>query len=139
MKYLTAVILIALFNRSVMGFEIKTEITINATPDKVWEIFTNFKIYPNWNPFIKSVKGQVLAGEKIIVKIEPPEAKEMTFKPKVLTFIEKKELSWIGHVLFPGIFDGKHKFELLDNGNGTTTFIQSEVIKGILVPFFKKQ
>ena len=119
-----------------MALEIRTEMTINATPVKVWEVFTNFKEYPNWNPFIKSMKGQVAVGEKIIVKIEPPKAKGMTFKPKVLTFIEKKELSWIGRVMFPGIFDGKHKFELIDNGNGTTTFIQSEVFRGILVPFF---
>ena len=29
-------------------------------------------------------------------------------------------------------------FELIDNKNGTTTFIQSEKFKGILVPLFKK-
>ncbi len=39
----------------------------------------------------------------------------------------------------PSIFDGKHKFELIDNGNGTTTFKQSENFTGLLVPLFKKQ
>ena len=122
-----------------MALEIKTEITINATPEKVWKILTNFDEYPNWNPFIKSIEGQVAIGEKITVRIEPPEAKGMTFKPKILTFGENRELSWLGHLLFPGLFDGNHKFELIDNGNGTTTFIQSEKFKGVLVPFFKKQ
>ena len=46
----------------------------------------------------------------------------MTFKPKVLTYQVNKEFSWIGHLLFTGLFDGKHKFELIDNGNGTTIF-----------------
>jgi hypothetical protein len=73
------------------------------------------------------------------VKIEPPEAKGMTFKPKILTFETNKELSWLGHLLFAGLFDGKHKFELIDNGDGTTTFRQSEKFKGVLVPLFKKQ
>jgi|TARA_B110000285_G_C15111969_1_gene611644 hypothetical protein len=122
-----------------MALEIKTEIIINATPEKVWKILTNFRAYPNWNPFIKSIEGQVTIGEKIIARIEPPEAKGMTFKPKILTVVKNRELSWLGHLLFPGLFDGKHKFELIDNGNGTTTFIQSEKFKGILVPFFKKQ
>lgn len=139
MKYLTGIILITVFNISAMVLEIKTEITINATPEKVWEIFANFDAYPNWNPFIKSIEGQVAVDNKIVARIEPPEAKGMTFKPKVVSFIENKELSWLGHLLFPGLFDGSHKFELIDNGNGTTTFVQSERFRGILVPFFKKQ
>jgi hypothetical protein len=49
-----------------------------------------------------------------------------------------KEFRWIGHLLFSGLFDGEHKFELIDNRNGTTTFRQSEKFGGILVPLFKK-
>lgn len=44
----------------------------------------------------------------------------------------------MGHFIFSGLFDGEHKFELIDNGNGTTTFIQSENFKGVLIPLFKK-
>ena len=62
----------------------------------------------------------------------------MTFKPTVLAFEKNKEFRWIGHLLFPGLFDGEHKFELNDNRNGTTTFKQSEKFAGILVPLFKK-
>lgn len=122
-----------------MALEIKTEINIVATPEKVWEVLTNFIAYPNWNPFIKSIKGHAGIGKKISVTIEPPEAKGMTFKAKIVTFIKHKELSWLGHLLLPGIFDGNHKFEILDNGNGTITFAQSEQFKGLLVPLFKKQ
>lgn len=122
-----------------MALEIKTEIAINASPQKVWTTFINFEEYPHWNPFIKSIKGQIDIGEKIVVNIEPSGAKGMTFKPTVLTFIKHKELSWMGVLLFKGLFDGKHKFELIDNKNGTTIFAQSEIFKGILVPFFKKQ
>jgi hypothetical protein len=121
-----------------MAKEIKTEVLINATSDKVWTVFTNFDNYPQWNPFIKSIIGQVLVGKVIIVQLEPPGAKGMTFKPKVLTFEPNKELRWLGHLLFPGLFDGEHKFELIVNGDGTTTFRQSERFKGILVPLFKK-
>ena len=78
-------------------------------------------------------------GEKISARIEPPNAKGMTFKPKIVTFIKNKELSWVGHLLFPSLFDGKHKFELIDKGNGTLTFIQSEIFSGILVALFKKK
>jgi len=122
-----------------MAKEIKTEILIHATPEKVWSILTNFGNYPNWNPFIKSINGELKVGNKITARIEPPEANGMTFKPRILTFETNKELSWLGHLIIPGLFDGNHKFELIDNGNGTTTFIQSENFKGILVPLLKKQ
>lgn len=138
MKYLATIALLTILSTKTMAKEIKTEILINAIPDKVWAILTDFENYPNWNPFIKSIKGQVAVGNTITARMEPPEAKGMTFKPKVLAFETNKEFRWLGHLLFPGLFDGEHTFELIDNKNGTTTFIQSEKFKGILVPLFKK-
>jgi hypothetical protein len=122
-----------------MATKIKAEIIINSAPDKVWAILTDFDNYPQWNPFIKSIQGEVKVGNRIIARIEPPGAKGMTFKPKVLSFEKNKELKWLGHILFPGISDGEHKFELIENRNGTTTFVQSEKFMGILVPIFKNQ
>lgn len=118
--------------------ELRTEIIINASKDKVWEVFTNFKQYPEWNPFIKSVEGKIAEGQKIQVYLTPPEAKGMGMKPTILKIQKDNELSWIGRVLIPGLFDGEHIFELIDNGNGTTKFVQREKFSGILVPFLKK-
>ena len=70
--------------------------------------------------------------------MELPGGTSMTFNPKVLVFEKNKELRWLGHLLIPGLFDGEHKFELIDQRNGTTLFRQSESFKGILIPFFKK-
>ncbi|WP_316805528.1 SRPBCC domain-containing protein [Pedobacter nototheniae] len=122
-----------------MPTEIETDILINATPEKIWNILIDFNEYPNWNPFIKLIEGTVKTGQKIKVEIAPPGAKKMIFKPKVLAFETNKRFSWIGHLLFTGLFDGEHQFELIDHGNGTTTFKQSEKFKGILVPLFKSQ
>lgn len=121
-----------------MAKEINTEILIHASPEKVWEILTKFELYREWNPFIKSIQGEVKVGNKITARIEPPQSNGMTFKPKVLVYEVNKEFKWIGHLFFPGLFDGEHRFELIDNGNGATTFKQSEKFKGILVPLFKK-
>ncbi len=118
--------------------EIRTEILINATPDKVWKVLTNFNDYPNWNPFLRWLTGDVAVNKKIIVRIAPPGSNAMTFKPTILKFDTNKELRWLGHLLIPGLFDGEHIFELIDNQNGTTTFIQREQFSGILMPLFKK-
>ena len=122
-----------------MKSEINTDVVIEANPEKVWKVLTNFDNYPNWNPFIKSINGDVKVGNTIIIRIEPPQSKGMTFKPKVLTYDANKELSWLGHLLFSGLFDGEHKFEIVDNKNGTTTFRQSEKFSGILISLFKNE
>lgn len=121
-----------------MAFLLRTEIIINATPDKLWAILTDFKNYPNWNPFVTSLTGDVKVGNKIAVRIEPPEASVNKFKPTVTALETNKIFSWLGVFLFRGVFEGEHKFELTDNKNGTTTFVQSENFIGILVPLFKK-
>lgn len=117
-----------------MATEIHTSITIKSTPEKVWAVFTNFQAYPDWNPSIKSLNGEVKVGEKIEVALEG-----MKFKPKVLVFEKNKELEWLGHLLFPGLFDGKHRFLIIERGNGTITFEQSEKFRGILVPLLRKK
>jgi hypothetical protein len=67
-----------------------------------------------------------------------PGASGMTFKPTVLVYTEAKEFRWLGHLFIKGLFDGEHCFRLIDNKDGTTTFIQSEQFEGILVPLFSK-
>lgn len=119
-----------------MSKKIETEIIINASPEKIWKILTDFENYPVWNPFITDIKGNVEEGNQIQVKIEPQEGKGMVFKPVIISRKESKELSWLGKLLFKGIFDGEHKFELVDNKNGTTRFVQSEQFSGFLISFF---
>jgi len=119
---------------SIMALEIKTSIKINATPAQVWAVLTNYSEYPNWNPFLTEMSGNFKVGNKVKIN-----AGGMEFKPTVLALDENKELRWLGSLGFKGIFDGEHKFLLVDNGDGTTTLEHSEKFKGILVPFFKKK
>jgi len=40
--------------------KIETEIIINTTPERVWEILIDFENYPNWNPFIRAIVGDLI-------------------------------------------------------------------------------
>ena len=119
--------------------QLTTEIEISAPVEKVWAILTDFEKYPQWNPFIKSVDGEVAEGATFEVTLEQPDSKPMVFKPKCLKFEKNKEFTWLGHLFMPGIFDGEHIFLLLALDEGKTKFIQKENFKGLLVPFFWKQ
>jgi hypothetical protein len=118
--------------------QIRTEVVIYAPVNRVWEVLTDFDAYPSWNPFMMYIKGKVEEGAQIEVKMVPPGSKGMIFKPRVLKFQQNKEFRWLGHTVFPGLFDGEHIFELVDHHNGTTTFIQRENFRGMMVPLLKK-
>ena len=45
--------------------ELRTEIEIQATPDKVWQVLTSLDKYPEWNPFIHHAIGKAKVGEKV--------------------------------------------------------------------------
>ena len=112
--------------------EIHTTIHIQASPEDVWEVLTSFDTYPQWNPFITSIKGKLSAGSLLDIC-----AGGMNFKPALLCVESNRELRWMGHFLFPGLFDGTHRFELVDQNGGATLLKHSERFKGLLVPVFK--
>lgn len=120
------------------GKLVYSEILIQASPERVWQEFTAFDTYASWNPFIKSLKGNIVVGTKIEVVLTPPGKKGMKFKPEVLAFDSLRQLRWVGKLIIKGIFDGEHVFLIKDNKDGTSTFIQFERFKGILIPFMKK-
>ncbi|HXH20276.1 MAG TPA: SRPBCC domain-containing protein [Chitinophagales bacterium] len=118
--------------------ELRTEIKINASPEKIWKVLTDFEKYPQWNPMIKSFKGNLEEGQKVTVKLEQPGSSGMTFKPTITKVVANHQFRWQGHLFFPGLFDGEHLFEIKDNKDGTCTFIHGENFKGILIPLSKK-
>jgi hypothetical protein len=61
----------------------------------------------------------------------------MTFRPTVMTAIEGRELSWLGRLLAPGLFDGEHRFTIEPIGDGRVRLRQSELFSGILVSMFR--
>jgi hypothetical protein len=71
----------------------------------------------------KSIEGDLKVGGKLMAVIAPPDSNAMTFKPTVLVAKPNHEFRWLGHFIILGLFDGEHIFELIDNRDGTTTFI----------------
>jgi hypothetical protein len=121
-----------------MSKEIKTEILINSDSKRVWQVLTDFKSYPNWNPFIKSIRGEKIVGNKLATEILPPNRRIMKFTPVLLAVDSERELRWLGSGPVRGIFDGEHYFKIIPQENGSVKFIQGEKFSGILVRFMPK-
>ena len=116
-----------------MAKTIETSIIIAAPPARVWDVLTDFARFPEWNPFVRSIKGGLAVGSRLDVQIAPPGKKGMRFRPTVRAADASQELRWLGSLLVPGLFDGEHYFVLEPQGNGMTRFVHGERFSGILV------
>ena len=99
--------------------EIRTSVDIEATPEAVWSVLTNFDAYPDWNPFIRSLSGTLTKGEQLDVNLGASGKKPMSFTPVVTVIIPGEEFAWLGHLGMKGVFDGHHHFRLSVSGTGT--------------------
>jgi hypothetical protein len=102
----------------------------------VWNEFTDFGAYPAWNPFIRSIHGDVKTGNRIEATLRIPGRDPMVFTPVILAFERNRILQWEGRLLLPGVFTGRHTFRFEPAGPGRTRLVQEEGFSGILVPFF---
>ena len=114
--------------------EIRTQIEIEASPERVWEVLTDIPSFPEWNPFMRRGEGEFKAGERVKLFLKPPGAMGMTIKPRVLKAEPGIELRWLGHLLVPGLFDGEHYFLIEPTDEGRIRFVQGEKFGGLLVP-----
>lgn len=121
-----------------MRLEIRTEIDIDASPQVVWNVLTELSDFHDWNPFMTSADGHVAEGERLDIRIEPPGAKAMTFEPVVTVVEDAQVLEWLGSTRVPGIFDGRHRFELTPSPSSGTRFVNSEKFSGFLVRFMRR-
>lgn len=118
-----------------MGKTLQIQIDIAASKEKVWGVLADFAAYPQWNPFIKSISGELRAGAKLDVHLQPPASRGITLHPEILSAIPCQELKWLGHLVVPGIFDGEHHLLIHEKSPDAVTFVQEEVFNGVLVPF----
>ena len=112
--------------------DVDTEIIINSSKERVWEILTDFRRYRDWNPFVREVIGNVAAGEKLEVYVKPKAGRGMRFNATISKVEKDKELRWVGHLFFPGLLDGEHIFIIESIGKNKIRFTHSERFTGLL-------
>lgn len=108
---------------------IATEIHIAAPPERVWQILTDLPAHAAWDPFLASLEGELTVGARLRVRFR----KGWTMRPRVTAVDPGRRLEWLGSLGVRGIFDGRHRFELVAEAGGTRLH-HGEEFGGILVP-----
>lgn len=106
-----------------------TQIELPASTKKVWGVLTNYEEYPNWNPLVRQVTGDIQEGGRIRTEIIPL---KKTFSAKLLSYKPNKELVWQGKLISRFLLSGKHYYRLTEKNKNSTFLEHGEYFTGLL-------
>jgi hypothetical protein len=115
-----------------MSIANRESIEITASPERVWQVLTDFAEYPGWNPMIPKMKGELKEGAKLKGTVGLGPAR-IPFMPTLLTVEPNVELRWKGGV--PGAFVADHRFIIEAISDSTTLLRHHETYAGVFKPF----
>lgn len=109
--------------------------TVNAKPEVIWELLTDASKYPDWNPAVLGIEGDISDGSRIKLKsiVNP----NRVFKLNVSKVTPPDSMVWWDGMPL-GLFKGERTFKLSPRSDGTTEFSMKEVYSGLMAPLITK-
>jgi len=109
--------------------------TINASPDVIWELLTDADAYPDWNPAVLGIEGDIREGGRIaLTSIVNPDRQ---FKLNVSDVEPPNRMVWSDGMPL-GLFKGVRTFEIAPRDDGSSDFTMTEVYSGLMAPLATK-
>ena len=103
---------------------------IEADPERVWEVLTDFPSYPSWSVFVRSVSGRAEVGSRLQVVLGLEGRRATTVRPVVVDATGPGRLAWQGRLGPPGLLGGTHEFVLTAIAHGRTRLVHRESFRG---------
>lgn len=117
--------------------ELKTSVRINAPAEIIWNILTDFKAYPRWNPFTPYVHGEAQAGAVVFEVAYIAPGVFLPIAMEVIACEPGRELAWRGKAphWFAAISLGEHHFTIrpIPEENGVCEFTHYALLRGIVM------
>lgn len=114
-------------------YRIATHIAIDAPPEEVWATLTDWENLSTWSSSFIALEGDFEDGGHVKVQFK---AMGITrhYEHDLIDFDEGVQFAWSDPFLF-GMVD-RHRFRVERDGNGATTFVQTDRVKGGATPLF---
>lgn len=114
-------------------FVIEKIVEINASPAQVWEVITDLKRYPEWNPFMRECSTTFKPGAPIDMKVALF-AKPQPQQEIVKEYVEGKLFSYTMKPVGGGTLSSFRSHEVEALPNGRTRYRSYFYLKGWLMP-----
>lgn len=118
--------------------EVRTEIDIAASPEKVWAILADINSWQEWSPIINHSSGDASMGSTLsIIMIGEKEYQSGPEYNPIITHLEApKALHWRA-VMMMGVGLTNDKIIELEATPAGTRVVHKELFKGMLLPMFR--
>lgn len=112
-----------------------TAVTPIAAPTAhAWAVLTDTPRWGDWNPFARSLDGELVVGHRLTVELHLEGRRPRTMRPTVTEVIPGRAFEWLGRLGGRWVVAGRHRFEVRPTGDSTCELVHSERFSGILVP-----
>ncbi len=119
--------------------ELRTEVEIAASPERVWSVLTDFAAFPTWNPFLANVAGELQADARLRVVVSLHDGSELRLNARVGVCDPPSELRWTAHQWLPSLIRLEHLFLLKPTGDGHTRLVHGEDLDGGLLEYLPRR
>jgi len=113
--------------------EIKGSIMINVPAEKVWATITDCSSYPEWNPFVTRMDGEMKEGGVFDVVVSLPGRDDIKYRTTLMKMEKDKELRFKGKIMFQLSEEHSKFIEQIEENK--CVFSQSIVFRGLLSYF----
>ncbi len=111
--------------------ELRETIEIEAPASDVWDALCDLDHYPEWNPLLPAVRGEL--RREAAIQVDDP-ARGVVQSAIVTEVNRNRMLSWRAGSSIAGLFEREHILELSPAGPGLTRLANRVQFRGILVP-----
>jgi hypothetical protein len=118
---------------SVFGLTIEHQIDIAASPERVYDVLTRTTEWPEWSTMLQFRGGVLALGESVRLGLRT-ETASYDFTARITALEPGRAFEWLARTGLPGLFDGRHRFELSPLGTTGCRLRNVEWYTGLLVP-----
>jgi len=113
--------------------QIKTEIIINSSKEKIWAVISDFASYDDWNSIITGVKGKMVVGSGFRFKIDIY-GFAVPMPAEVQRADENQYFGWGNDYesFLRFILAAHHYFEIIEISDTQCKFVHGENFYGII-------
>jgi hypothetical protein len=115
----------------------RTKFSIGASAATVWKVLTDFELYPEWNPSLPSISGELTPGATVALTLGMPGRPSPKVQAKLVDVTEGRRLTWHGNAGADWLLAGDREFVIDEQPDATVLFTHVEDVHGALFPIFR--
>jgi hypothetical protein len=111
--------------------EVVTDIIIDASAERVWQVLTDLPSYPTWNPVLRQVVGDLGIEQTLDVVRIGANGREVAERPTIVHYRPMRDIYWRVRLGLPGLLDVERGFKIERLGPEQVRFVHWEARSGL--------